>query len=133
LAVKYSAPLTARQPIVVSALGATQTLAWASSYYLPAILADDIAAAVGVSRAWVFGIFSASLLLSAFLGPVVGRMIDRRGGSGILVASNILLAAGLSALSACTGVASLIAAWALLGLGMAFGLYDAAFATLTGI
>src|SRR5262245_48202951 len=55
--------------VVVAALGTTQTLAWASSYYLPAILADDIAADIGVSRAWVFGAFSASLLLSAFLGP----------------------------------------------------------------
>jgi MFS family permease len=115
---------------VVAALGTTQTLAWASSYYLPAILADPMAAAAGVPRSWVFAAFSASLLLSAIAGPSIGRLIDRRGGRGILVASNLVLAAGLTMLAACNGVASLIAAWAVLGIGMGLGLYDAAFATL---
>jgi MFS family permease len=122
-----------RQSLVVAALGATQTLAWASSYYLPAIIATDIAAAANVSRSWVFGAFSASLLITALLGPAVGRMIDRRGGSGVLVASNVVLLVGLVALSVCHGIVSLFVAWALLGFGMALGLYDAAFATLTRI
>src|SRR5205085_7405157 len=113
--------------IVVAALGTTQTLAWASSYYLPAILADHIAAGAGVSRSWVFGAFSVSLLITAFLGPVVGRTIDRHGGRGVLIASNLVLAAGLALLSACNGVATLAAAWAVLGVGMGLGLYDAAF------
>jgi MFS family permease len=72
-------------------------------------------------------------LLSAFLGPVVGRAIDRHGGSGLLVASNLVFAIGLVALSACNGMVSLFAAWALLGIAMALGLYDAAFATLAGL
>jgi MFS family permease len=129
----YTAMQSARRPVVVAALGTTQTLAWASSYYLPAILADDMASAVGVSRAWVFGAFSASLLITAVLGPAVGRMIDRRGGAAILVASNIVFAIGLVTLSMSNGVAILLAAWALLGIGMALGLYDAAFATLAGL
>src|SRR5215467_7209764 len=54
---------------VVLALGTAQTLAWGSSYYLPAILADPIAQAVGVSRTTVFALFSGALLLSAVLGP----------------------------------------------------------------
>jgi MFS family permease len=119
--------------VVVATLGTTQTLAWASSYYLPAILADDMAAAAGVPRAWVFGAFSVSLLLSAAAGPSVGRVIDRHGGRNILVASNLVLAAGLAALAGCNGLVSLVAAWAVLGIGMALGLYDAAFATLAGL
>src|SRR5215467_7607827 len=85
---------------VVAALGTTQTLAWASSYYLPAILADPIAEGIGVPHAWVFGAFSASLLIAAAAGPRVGRFIDRHGGRGVLVASNIVLALGLLALAA---------------------------------
>jgi MFS family permease len=122
-----------RRGVVVSAVGTSQTLAWASSYYLPAILADDMARAAGVPRAWVFGAFSGALLLTAFLGPWVGRLIDRRGGRGVLVASNVVLAVGLVALGASNGIATQCAAWAVLGLGMALGLYDAAFATLAGI
>ena len=124
---------TIRQSVTVAALGITQTLAWGSSYYLPAILADDMAGAIGVPRTWVFAAFSASLLMAAVLGPSVGRAIDQRGGSGVLVASNAVLAVGLVGLSLCTGITTLVLAWAVMGVGMALGLYDAAFATLAGI
>jgi MFS family permease len=118
---------------VVAALGASQTLAWASSYYLPAILADPIGAAMGIPRSWVFAAFSAALLVAAIMGPRVGRAIDRRGGRGVLVLSNVVLAGGLLTLAAATGPASLFGAWAILGIGMALGLYDAGFATLTAL
>ena len=124
---------TIPQSVTVAALGITQTLAWGSSYYLPAILADDMARATGVPRTWVFAAFSASLLLAAVLGPSVGRAIDQRGGSGVLVAANVVLAAGLVGLSFCTSITTLVLAWAVMGVGMALGLYDAAFATLAGI
>jgi predicted MFS family arabinose efflux permease len=81
----------------------------------------------------VFGVFSGSLLLSAFLGPTVGRAIDTRGGRGVLVLSNVVLTAGLVLLALAQGIIGLAAAWAVLGVGMALGLYDAAFATLTGL
>src|SRR5438477_6056660 len=84
-----------RQLSVVVALSTAQTLAWASSYYLPAILADPIAEGTGVSRTVVFGIFSGALLLSAVFGPALGRAIDQRGGRGILAISNLVLSAGL--------------------------------------
>ncbi|MBV9374573.1 MAG: MFS transporter, partial [Alphaproteobacteria bacterium] len=83
-----------RSTLTVAALGITQTLAWGSSYYLPAILADPIAAALGVPKSLFFGFFSASLLLQAALGPAIGKAIDRRGGRSVLVLSNFVLAAG---------------------------------------
>src|SRR5690349_22171948 len=110
--------------VVVTALGTTQTLAWASSYYLPAILADPVAAGLGLSRDLFFLAFSLSLLIAAFAGPAVGRLIDRHGGRGVLMASNLVFAAGLAALAGASGPISLFAAWALLGIGMALGLYD---------
>jgi MFS family permease len=119
--------------LVVAALGTAQTLAWGSSYYLPAILADPIGKSVGVSSSWVFGAFSAALLIAAFAGPAVGRIIDRHGGRGVLMLSNVVLAAGLIMLAAANGVVMLFAAWAVLGLGMALGLYDAGFAALAAL
>ena len=83
---------------IILALGTTQTLAWASSYYLPAILADPIARDLGVSSSWVFGAFSASLVLSALLAPRIGRQIDLVGGRPVLSMSNLMLAAGLALL-----------------------------------
>ena len=77
-----------------------------------------MAAAAGVSRTWVFGVFSASLLVSAFLGPVVGRMIDRHGGSGLLSASNVVFGGGTPrALRLQWDGIGLVSAWGLLGIG----------------
>ncbi len=45
--------------------------------------------------------------------------------------SSLVLAAGLLALAAAVGPFSLFGAWVVLGIGMALGLYDAAFAALT--
>ena len=115
---------------IILALGTTQTLAWASSMYLPAILADPIAGDLGVSANWVFAAFSASLVLAALLGPRIGREIDLVGGRSVLSISNLVLAAGLVLLGLTTSIPVLVIAWLLLGIGMGLGLYDAAFAAL---
>ncbi len=47
---------------VVMALGASQTVAWGSSYYLPAILAEPMARGLGLAPSSVFGAFSAALV-----------------------------------------------------------------------
>ncbi|HYX64830.1 MAG TPA: MFS transporter [Burkholderiales bacterium] len=112
------------------AIGLTQTVAWASSTYLPAILAVPIAKDLGIAPATVFGAFSVSLVVMALAGPPVGRAIDRHGGRGLLAISNLVLALGLVLLAASPGSLMLFGAWGVLGLGMALGLYDAAFATL---
>jgi predicted MFS family arabinose efflux permease len=115
---------------IIIALGTTQTLAWASSYYLPAILADSIARDLGVSSNWIFAAFSASQVISALLAPRIGRHIDLVGGRSVLSMSNLVLAAGLALLGLTTSIPMLIVAWLLLGVGMGAGLYDAAFAAL---
>ena len=115
------------------ALGSAQTLAWGSTYYLPAILANSIAAELGLGTPWIFIAFSAGLLVSAFLGPTAGRLIDVHGGRRVLPVSNLVMAAGLALLGSTTGIVSLFAAWLVIGVGTSAGLYEAAFATLAGI
>jgi len=122
--------MSQRQLPIILALGTTQTLAWASSYYLPAILADPIGRDLGVSSNWIFAAFSASLVISALLGPRIGRQIDLVGGRSVLSISNLTLAAGLALLGFTYSIPMLIAAWLLLGIGMGAGLYDAAFGAL---
>jgi len=111
-------------------LGVAQTLAWASSYYLPAVLAGSIGRDIGTSASAVFGAFSVALLAAAGIGPYAGRLIDRLGGRPVLVASNLTFAIGLAGLSQSSQAWHLFVAWAVLGLAMGSGLYEAAFATV---
>src|SRR5690606_25645509 len=115
---------------IVTRLGIAQTLAWASSYYLPAMLAAPMARDLGVSTPTVFAAFSAALIISALLGPYAGRLIDRHGGRPVLAAISIVFAAGLAALGLAQGPLGLFAAWMIIGIGMGSGLYEAAFSAL---
>lgn len=125
--------IATNRALTVAVLGTTQTLSWASSYYLPAILATPIAEEFGLSRATIFGVFSIALLLSALLGPAAGRQIDIRGGRDVLAVSNIVFAVGLLLMGFAPGPLVFCLAWAVIGVAMAMGLYDAAFATLAGL
>lgn len=116
---------------IVATLGSTQTLAWASSYYLPGVLAAPIAKDIGLSTPWIYAALSLGLGVSAVLGPTLGRMIDARGGRPVLCGSNCAFALGLGVLALSSGPTSLIVAWLILGAAMAAGLYEAVFASLT--
>ena len=116
--------------VVILVLGTTQTLAWASSFYLPAILGDRIAEDLGMSSTWFFAAFSAALVVSALVGPRVGRTVDAIGGREVLAVSNVVLAAGLAVLAFAHSQVMLWLAWMVLGVGMGIGLYDTAFAAL---
>lgn len=115
---------------VVARLGTTQTLAWASSYYLPALLAAPMAAELGMAEAQVFAAFTLALVISAVVGPRAGRAIDELGGRTVLLATNGLFALGLTGLGLAQTGWQVWLAWALIGVAMGSGLYDAAFATL---
>jgi MFS family permease len=118
---------------VVTTLGVAQTLAWASSYYLPAVLATPMAETIGVSPVWIFGLFSMALMVSALVGPWAGRRIDATGGRDVLIGSNLVFALGLIVLALSPNLPVMALGWALIGLAMGIGLYEAAFAALAAL
>ncbi|WP_310739889.1 MFS transporter [Inhella proteolytica] len=120
----------ARDTSLVLRLGTAQTLAWASSYYLPAMLAQPMARELGLATGWVYGAFSLALVVSALVGPRAGHWIDRHGGRPVLATSSLLFALALAVLALAPNAALLLLGWALLGLAMGSGLYEAAFAAL---
>ena len=118
---------------IVLALGSAQTLAWGSTYYLPAILAEPMASELGISTGNVFAAFSLALIVTAVLGPLSGKRIDHHGGRDVLALSSVVFAVGLAMLGLANGPLMLWAGWLVIGIGMALGLYESAFSTLAGI
>jgi MFS family permease len=116
--------------LVIPVLGVTQILAWGSSYYLLAVLAQPIAGDTGWSLAWIVGGLSLGLLVAGIVSPRVGDNIQRLGGRMVLATSAVFLALGLIGLALSPNLPIYILSWLLLGVGMGAGLYDAAFATL---
>jgi predicted MFS family arabinose efflux permease len=115
---------------VVPVLGITQILAWGSSYYLPAVLAQPIARDTGWSLSWVVGGLSLGLLIAGLVSPMVGRRIRGYGGRPVLMTSALFLSAGLLGLAVAPSLPFFLGAWLLIGIGMGAGLYDPAFSTL---
>lgn len=111
-------------------LGLAQTIAWASTYYLPAVLADTMARDLGLDGSAVFAGLSLALLIAAVVGPAAGGLIDRYGGRGPLAVSSVVFAFGLVLLASAGGPLVFYAAWSVLGLAMGCGLYEGAFAAL---
>jgi len=120
--------INARRLAIV--LGISQTLSWGMTFYLPAIIAAPAANGVGASQVAILGAFTWALLVTGVSAPRVGRWIDRHGGRGPLALSIVIMAAGQIFLALAPNLACWYLAWTVIGIGMALGLYDAAFATV---
>ena len=111
------------------ALGLHQLLAWATSFYLPAIVMGAAARDLGTAPEPLLAAFSGALLVAGGCAPAIGGWIGRAGGRRPMACGALLLASGLALLAASSGLAVWWLGWAVLGSGMALSLYDAAFAT----
>jgi MFS family permease len=120
-------PLGRRLTLV---LGVTQLLAWATTYYTPAVVTAAASRSMQASPTALLGGFSWALLITGFASPRVGRRIDRIGGRGVLAFGNAVMAAGMMILTAWPTLAGWYVGWTICGFGMAAGLYDASFATI---
>jgi predicted MFS family arabinose efflux permease len=118
---------------IVPALGMAQIVSWGSLYYAIAVLGESMQRDLGVGPVVLYGAFTASLVLSGFAAPYIGRTIDARGGGTVLPIGSVIAGIAMLMLAAATGPATLIAGWLVAGLAMSAVLYDPAFATLTRI
>ena len=115
---------------VISALGVVMIFTWGSTYYLMTVLAAPISRDTEWSLGSITGALSAGLLVAGLVSPIVGRAIARHGGRPVLASGCGLIATGLLVIAGATHLWMFWAGWLPLGLGMAAGLYDPAFASL---
>ena len=83
---------------IVTVVGAAQIISHAGAYYLAAVMAIPASVELSISSATVYAGLSLALAVSGIAGPTAGKLVDRFGGRPVLIASNLLLAAGLSLL-----------------------------------
>jgi MFS family permease len=116
---------------MIPALGIAQIISWGSLFYAIGVLGPAMRRDLGMSELFLFGAFTAGLLVSGTLAPLMGRLIDRRGGRYVLSLGSVIGAASMAVLALAPGAALVVLGWLLAGAASAACLYDPAFATLS--
>lgn len=120
-----AASMTSRVRLIgVLALG--QIVSWGSGFDMLAILAPRIGGELALGNEIVFAGLTIMMLISALCGPLLGRMLVRRGAAPVLVAGSVLFAAGFSVLAVSGSLTSYLFGWAIMGLAATCGLTTAA-------
>ena len=120
----------ARFHSIVWPLAVAETIVWAAMYYAFPALLPEWKRDLGWSRTELSVAFTLSLLVSASLVPVAGRLIDRGLARTIFTGGAVLGAALLALLSAVTELWQFYCIWIGLGVAMSGTLYEACFAVL---
>jgi MFS family permease len=122
-----------RAAVIVLVLGLGQLTALSSSFYLMGVLGDPIGRDLGLGPGFTFGLMSLALLISAIGAPFGGRWLDATGGKPVLLASSLVFGTGLGLMALARGPVLLTAGMAVIGAGMAIGMYGTAFKILVGL
>jgi len=112
-------------------LALAQTIVWAAMYYSFPALLPDWERDLGWSKTELSLAFTASLVTTALLAPVAGRLVDRGAAKLIHPGGAIAGAVLLGLLSLVTELWQFYAVWVAMGVAMSVSLYEAAFAIIT--
>jgi MFS family permease len=116
---------------LVVGLGVTTIVSYGISQYLFGVLVVPIQTDLHWSRATISGAFSLGVVLSGFLGLIIGRLVDRYGARILMSAGSVLGAVTLFLLSRVTEVWQFYLLWAGgLGVAMALTLYPVTFVVI---
>ena len=115
---------------IVWPLAIAETIVWAAMYYAFPALLPTWERELGWSKAELSFAFTLSLVVSASLVPVAGRLIDRGLAREIFAGGAVLGAVLLALLSVVTELWQFFCIWVGLGVAMSSTLYEACFAVL---
>ncbi|PRZ44253.1 sugar phosphate permease [Antricoccus suffuscus] len=113
------------------ALAVTEIVSWGVLYYSLPVASAAISSDTGWSRTTIAAIYSSSILLSAFMGIWIGRLLDRIGPRIVMSTGSVIGAAGLVLCSQAPHLAVFIVAWLVIGVAQSATLYPPAFTALT--
>lgn len=117
--------------LFIAGLAFTQIMGWGTTFYLPSILERQIGQDIGAGREVVFGGITVMLVVSALVGPRMGRFVDEKGARAAMAIGKLLLGLGLVGIGLSNGPVGYLAAWAVIGLGAPLGLSIGALAATT--
>ena len=129
-----TAAATVRAPArVIWAIGLTQIIGYGTLYYSFSALAPGMAADLGWSTEWVFGVLSAALLLGGLVAPTAGRLADQLGAARLMSWGSVGAAAALALCALAPGGPGFVLGLAAIEMVSSFVLYAAAFTALSQI
>jgi MFS family permease len=112
-------------------LAIAETVVWAAMFYSFPALILEWERSLGWSKTELSGAFTLSLVTSAVLAPMVGRLIDHGLGRYVFTGCALFGAVLLTLLSRVTELWQFYLVWLGLGVAMSGALYEACFAILT--
>jgi MFS family permease len=101
-------------------------------YYAYAVLAPEMAAALGTTPRVIALAFSGALVVAGLSAWLVGRRLDRLGARPVLLAGALLGPLALLVLAVSPDAPSLVLGFVLLGIAHALALYEPAFQAVVG-
>ncbi|WP_103533663.1 MFS transporter [Streptomyces sp. SM11] len=120
-----------RPRAVLPALCATQITSWGIVFYAFPVLNPQITEDTGWSTGATTAAFSLALLVSAFAGIRVGRIIDHRGPRTVMTAGSVLGVLSILTVAAAPNLPLFFTGWVLAGFAVAATFYQPAFAAIT--
>ena len=113
-----------------TALAVTTTFGFGLLVYTVGVMISPMSAELGWSNATLSAGPAIGLATSGLLAPKVGRFVDNHGGRRVMVIGTITGAIGVAVWAASMTPALYLAAWVVIGTGMAMSLYEPAFAAV---
>jgi MFS family permease len=118
---------------VVAALAVTQTIGYGVLYYAFSVFLAPMARDLHATPAQIAAALTLSVLIAAVCAPLVGRLLDARGGRVLMTAGSLLGTVAVLAWSRVESLPQLYGVFALVGVACSLVLYEAAFAVIVSL
>jgi MFS family permease len=115
---------------LVLGLAITETVSYGVLFYSTTVFITPMMAELGWQRAEITGAVSLSLVVSALVGGLTGRWLDRQGPRGLMTLGSLLTVGLVLAWSQVQDLRTFYLIWFGIGFAKAMVLYDPAFWTV---